>query len=63
MIVQSVCFAPSAEELSRPKCPRCGGILLVAENSRFSAEGRIDHAWACDDCGNEFATSVRLWVR
>ena len=42
----------SAESLSRPKCPRCRSTLLVAEESRFSATGRIDHDWLCDDCGN-----------
>ncbi len=68
MIVQSACHAPSTwvlatEDLSRPKCPRCGRVLLVAEESRFNLRGRIDHAWSCDDCGNEFATSIRLWLR
>jgi len=47
-------------ELRRPKCPRCGSILLVAEQSAFNLDGRIRHAWACDDCGNEFVTSIRL---
>jgi predicted RNA-binding Zn-ribbon protein involved in translation (DUF1610 family) len=60
MIVQTACRAPATKELSRPKCPRCGSVLLVAEESRFNARGRIDHAWSCDDCGNEFVTSIRL---
>lgn len=50
----------SAESLSRPKCPRCHSTLLVAEESRFSATGRIDHDWLCDDCGNAFVTSIKL---
>jgi hypothetical protein len=25
--------------------------------------GRIDHDWSCDDCGNAFATSIRLCPR
>jgi ribosomal protein S27AE len=54
--------------LSRPKCPRCGSVLLIAEESRFDANacnamGRIDHAWSCDDCGNSFATSIQLFPR
>jgi ribosomal protein S27AE len=48
------------ENLGRPKCPRCGSILLIAEESRFNVRGRIDHAWSCDDCGNAFMTSIRL---
>jgi predicted RNA-binding Zn-ribbon protein involved in translation (DUF1610 family) len=65
MIVQSACQAPTArvlasENFSRPPCPRCGSKLLIAEDSRFNARGRIDHDWSCDDCGNEFGTSIRL---
>ena len=70
MIVQSACQSLSprvlaTENLSRPHCPRCGGVMLVAEESRFNANasnamGRIDHDWSCDDCGNEFRTSISL---
>jgi RNase P subunit RPR2 len=68
MIVQSACQAPAtrleaAENLRRPKCPRCSSVLLVAEESRFNARGRVDHTWSCDDCGNAFVTSIRLWRR
>ncbi len=79
MIVQSACqalstrlpirlstlstWALATEKLRRPKCPRCGSVLLVAEQSRFDAKGRIDHDWSCDECGNAFATSIRLWRR
>jgi ribosomal protein S27AE len=49
--------------LGRPNCPRCGSILLMAEESRFNIRGRIDHAWSCDDCGNAFVTSIRLLSR
>jgi transposase-like protein len=74
MIVQSAYQAFSrltprvTESLSRPKCPRCDSVLLIAEESRFDASayntvGRIDHNWFCDDCGNTFTTSIRLPVR
>jgi len=53
----------ATENLSRPHCPRCGSALLIAEQSRFSAAGRIDHDWSCDHCGNEFGTSIRLRQR
>jgi ribosomal protein S27AE len=46
--------------LSRPNCPRCGSALLIAEESRFSSSGRIDHDWLCDRCGNTFVTSIKL---
>jgi RNase P subunit RPR2 len=50
----------STKNLKRPKCPRCGSVLPVAERSRFNLSGHIDHAWSCDDCGKEFMTSIRL---
>jgi predicted RNA-binding Zn-ribbon protein involved in translation (DUF1610 family) len=65
MIVQSACQSATTrvlatEDLSRPKCPDCGSILLIAEESRFNLRGRIDHAWSCDACGSAFVTSIRL---
>jgi hypothetical protein len=38
-------------------------MLLVAEQSAFNLNGRIRHTWTCDDCGNEFVTSVRVLPR
>ncbi len=60
MPMQSTFAAPATERLSRPRCPRCENVLLVAEESRFSAGGRIDHSWSCDDCGKAFVTSIRF---
>jgi len=65
MIVQSAYQGASTpvvatEDFSRPNCPHCGSLLLIAEESRFNLRGRIDHAWACDDCGTTFVTSIRL---
>jgi RNase P subunit RPR2 len=65
MIVQSACLSASTrvvatEDLRRPKCPDCGSVLLIAEESRFNLRGRIDHAWSCDACGTAFVTSIRL---
>jgi predicted RNA-binding Zn-ribbon protein involved in translation (DUF1610 family) len=56
----SVSRALATADLSRPNCPRCGSVQLVAEESRFSTNGRIEHDWSCDDCGHAFATSIRL---
>lgn len=50
----------ATKDLGRPSCPRCGSILLLAERSQFNLRGRIDHAWACDDCGRSFVTSISL---
>jgi transposase-like protein len=47
-------------EFGRPKCPRCGSVLLIAEISEFNLKGRIHHAWSCDDCAHEFVTSITL---
>jgi len=63
MIVQSACASRlvlATEDLRRPKCPDCGSVLLIAEESRFNLRGRIDHAWSCDECGSAFVTSIRL---
>jgi predicted RNA-binding Zn-ribbon protein involved in translation (DUF1610 family) len=68
MIVQSACQSPAmpmltTEDLSRPNCPQCGRVLLIAETSQFNLAGQIDHAWSCDDCGTAFLTSIRLCRR
>lgn len=60
MDIQAAFQARSKAELRRPKCPRCGSVLLFAEASAFNANGRIRHTWSCDACGNEFVTSVRV---
>jgi len=61
--IQTAYQSPSAQDLGRPKCPRCGSVLLVAEQSAFNLKGRIRHSWSCDRCGHEFVTSIRLWPR
>jgi len=61
MLITARSHAPS-EPLhpSRPKCPRCNSAVLVAEESRLTAAGSIEHDWLCDDCGNTFNTSIKL---
>jgi transposase-like protein len=65
MTLQLACDAPEPATLNsgRPKCPRCGSTLLIAEESAFNLRGRIRHAWACDECSHEFVTSIPLWPR
>ncbi len=43
MSIQSACDASNpvtreflAQEFRRPKCPRCGSVLLIAEESAFN---------------------------
>lgn len=63
MAVQFACDTPKTVtyDLGRPHCPRCGSVLLIAEESAFNLRGRIRHAWSCDDCSYEFVTSITLW--
>ena len=58
MDTQTAYQQPSRVELSRPTCPCCGSRLLMAEQSVFNLHGRIRNSWCCDDCGNEFTTSI-----
>ena len=60
MTVDTAFLLSSEQDLTRPHCPRCGSIQLVAEESEFSLNGRIRHSWSCDDCGHKFVTSIRL---
>jgi hypothetical protein len=63
MNIQTACHVSPVADLRRPKCPLCGSTLLVAEQSAFNPNGRIRHTWSCDDCGNEFITSIRVLPR
>ncbi len=48
---------------SRPNCPQCGSLLLIAEQSAFNLDGHIRHSWLCDACGQEFTTSITILPR
>ncbi len=65
MSIQFACNAPKAvtQNFGRPNCPRCGSVLLIAEESEFNLKGHIRHAWSCDDCAHQFVTSITLWPR
>jgi transposase-like protein len=49
-----------ARYFARPRCPQCGVEQFVPERSEFAGEGRIRHAWLCEDCGHEFATDIEI---
>lgn len=57
---QVACPAPRLDTFCRPNCPRCGSVVHVAERSAFNLNGRIRHSWACDQCSEEFATSISV---
>ena len=63
MSIQLACNneVAATHDFGRPSCPRCGNVLLMAEESAFNLRGRIRHVWSCDDCAHEFVTSIRLW--
>ncbi len=63
MSIQFACGVPEApaQDFGRPNCPRCGSVLLMAEESQFNLRGRIRHTWSCDECAHEFVTSITLW--
>jgi hypothetical protein len=61
MSIQLACTTSVALcEFRRPKCPHCGSVLLIAEESTFNWQGHISHFWSCDDCTHEFVTSIPL---
>jgi hypothetical protein len=47
----------------RPRCPRCGNLLLIAERSEFHFTGWIRNSWHCDDCAHTFETAIALRPR
>jgi transposase-like protein len=64
MSIQFACNTTAVtRNFGRPNCPRCGSVLLMAEESEFSPKGCIRHSWSCDDCAHQFMTSIRLWPR
>jgi hypothetical protein len=63
MNIHTACPLACGTHLSRPNCPHCGSLLLIAEQSAFNPDGNISHSWLCDECGEEFTTSVRVLPR
>ena len=63
MNIQTAYRATSATESTAPKCPRCGATIFMAERSALKLCGGIRHTWWCDDCGQEFVTSINVFSR
>jgi hypothetical protein len=49
-----------ARYFGRPRCPACGIEQMVPEHSEFAGEGRVQHVWLCEECGQEFSTAVEF---
>jgi predicted RNA-binding Zn-ribbon protein involved in translation (DUF1610 family) len=41
-------------------CPSCGAAALAPKTSEFLGEREVRHTWACDDCGHDFRTAIRI---
>ena len=49
------------KRISSPaRCPHCGDLMIAARASEFVDTGEVRHHWACDDCGQDFSTTVIL---
>jgi len=50
----------SVQHLGRPCCPQCQELLLAPAASVHVDDSRVRHFWACDNCGYEFISAVRV---
>ena len=41
-------------------CPNCNDVMLAPAASEHVNEREVRHFWACEACGHEFTTAVRL---
>lgn len=44
----------------RSFCPQCNDLMVAPAMSQFVSEDVVRHMWACEACGHEFRTTVRL---
>jgi transcription elongation factor Elf1 len=49
-----------AHKLVRSFCPECHDLLVAATKSQHVERNVVRHWWACEACGHEFRTTVRL---
>lgn len=55
--------APTAAQVGLHACPHCGAAVLAPETSEFIGARQVRHTWACDDCGQDFRTAIRIDAR
>jgi ribosomal protein L37AE/L43A len=49
-----------SHRIALPACPKCDDLQLAPAASEFVSKGQVRHFWACEACGHEFSTSVKL---
>lgn len=50
----------ASRRIALPSCPNCNDLVFAPAASEFVSKTRVRHIWACEACGHEFSTSVRL---
>lgn len=56
------CATVASRRIDLPSCPNCNDLVFAPAASEFVSKTRVRHIWACEACGHEFSTSVRLFV-
>ena len=41
-------------------CTSCGDTVIAPHWSQFVCKNEVRHFWACESCGQEFDTTVKL---
>jgi len=54
---------PTMRRFGPPACPKCSDVLLAPAVSEHVNENIVRHFWACESCGHEFETTVRLFSK
>ena len=49
--------------LAFTSCPNCLETQIAPLASEYVGEGRVRHAWSCDNCGHKFQTSIKFTSR
>jgi transposase-like protein len=60
MHIQTTCSQSRPFFSGLPRCPACGQFVVAVKASEFIDTGEIRHHWTCDDCGQDFSTTVTL---
>jgi transcription elongation factor Elf1 len=55
------CTTVASRRIALPSCPNCNDLVFAPAASEFVSKTRVRHVWACEACGHEFSTSVRLF--
>ncbi len=50
----------ASQRIALPACPKCKDLQLAPAASEFVSKRQVRHFWACEACGHEFSTSVKL---